>query len=132
MAVGRDGRAEQRLLVLEVPIDAELGYPRSLGDLVQCRRLKTQFHKEFARGVDYARCPLRGLIAGPYFAPGPALPPPPTPRTPSLWMTSSSSAAALPVSPPPCGSAVPAARSPFSIPACRATASLATRMACSV
>jgi thioredoxin reductase len=36
-------------------------------------------------------------------------------------MTSSSSAAALPVSPAPCSSAVPAARSPFSIPACRAT-----------
>src|SRR5882724_10053880 len=46
-------------------------------------------------------------------------------------MTSSSSAAALPVSPPRCSSAAPAARSPFSIPACRATASLATRMACS-
>src|SRR4051794_30684270 len=46
-------------------------------------------------------------------------------------MTSSSSAAALPVSPPPCSSAVPAARSPFSIPACRAIASPATRMACS-
>src|SRR5882724_995351 len=46
-------------------------------------------------------------------------------------MTSSSSAAALPVSPPPCSSAVPAARSPFSIPACRATASPAIRMVCS-
>src|ERR1051326_8820788 len=54
MAAGRDGRAEQRLLVLEVPIDAELGYLRPLGDLVQCRRLKTQLHKEFARDVDYA------------------------------------------------------------------------------
>src|SRR6185312_15683069 len=42
-----------------------------------------------------------------------------------------SSAAALPASPPPCSSAVPAARSPFSIPACRAIASPATRMACS-
>src|SRR5215216_5608397 len=46
-------------------------------------------------------------------------------------MTSSSSAAASPVSPAPCSSAVPAARSPFSIPACRATASPATRMVCS-
>lgn len=52
MAAGRHGRAEQRLLVLEVPIDAELGYLRPLGDLVQCRRLKTQLHKELARGVD--------------------------------------------------------------------------------
>ncbi len=52
MAVGRDGGGEQCLLVLEVPIDAELGYLRSLGDLVQGRRLKTQFHKEFARGAD--------------------------------------------------------------------------------
>ena len=52
MAAGRDGRTEQRLLILEVPIDAELGYLRPLGDLVQCRRLKTQFGKEFARGVD--------------------------------------------------------------------------------
>jgi hypothetical protein len=43
-------------------------------------------------------------------------------------MTSSSSAAALPVSPAPCSSAVPAAKSPFSIPACRATASPATRL----
>jgi thioredoxin reductase len=47
-------------------------------------------------------------------------PPPSTTRSPSPWMTSSSSAAALPVSPAPCSSAVPAARSPFSIPACRA------------
>src|SRR4051795_2665893 len=46
-------------------------------------------------------------------------------------MTSSSSAAALPASPAPCSSAVPAARAPFSIPACRAIASPATRMACS-
>src|SRR5689334_14553421 len=46
-------------------------------------------------------------------------------------MTSQSSAAALPVSPAPCSSAVRAARSPFSIPACRATASPAARMACS-
>ncbi len=63
MAVGRDGRTEQRLLVLEVPIDAELGYPRSLGDLVQCRRLETQFHKEFARGVDYRLA--KRLVGGP-------------------------------------------------------------------
>src|SRR6185436_1895720 len=78
-----------------------------------------------------ARCPSRARIAGRYFAPGPAQPPPSTTRRLSPWMTSSSSAAALPVSPAPCSSAVPAARSPFSIPACRATASLATRMACS-
>ncbi len=52
MAAGRDGRAKQRFLALEVPIDAELGYLGPLGDLVQGRRLKTQFHKEFARGVD--------------------------------------------------------------------------------
>jgi hypothetical protein len=44
-------------------IDAELGYLRSLGDLVQCRRLKTQFHKEFARGVDYRLA--KRLIGGP-------------------------------------------------------------------
>src|SRR5213080_857164 len=43
-------------------------------------------------------------------------------------MTLSSLAAALPVSPPRCSSAALAARSPFSIPACRATASLTTRM----
>jgi hypothetical protein len=35
-----------------VPVDAELGYLRSLGDLVQCRCLETQFRKEFARSVD--------------------------------------------------------------------------------
>src|SRR4029453_5000375 len=70
-----------------------------------------------------ARCPSRARIAGRYCAPGPAQPPPSTTRSPSSWMTSSSSAAALPVSPAPCSSAVPAARSPFSIPACRATAS---------
>ncbi len=53
MAARRDRRAKQRLLVLEVSIDAELRNLRSFGDLVQGRRLKTQFHKEFARGVDY-------------------------------------------------------------------------------
>ncbi|CAI8823083.1 hypothetical protein EMIT093MI4_230002 [Pseudomonas sp. IT-93MI4] len=53
LAAGRDGCAEQRLLVLEAPIDAELGYLRPLGDLVQRRRLKTQFHKKLARGVEY-------------------------------------------------------------------------------
>ena len=63
MAASRDGRAEQRLLVLEVPIDAELGYLRSLGDLVQCRRLKTQFCKEFARGDDYGLA--KRLVGGP-------------------------------------------------------------------
>jgi hypothetical protein len=63
MAAGSDGRAEQRFLVLEVPIDAEVGYLRSLGDLVQCRRLKTQFHKEFARGIDYRLA--KRLVGGP-------------------------------------------------------------------
>ncbi|MCY1381733.1 hypothetical protein D9M69_696760 [compost metagenome] len=52
LAAGCDGRTEQRLLVLEVPIDTELGYLRPLGNLVQCRRLKTQFRKEFPCGVD--------------------------------------------------------------------------------
>src|SRR3954466_1366061 len=69
MAAGRHGRAEQRLLVLEVPIDAELGYLRPLRDLVQCRRLKTQFQKKFARGVD-DRLAER-LVGGPA-APSPA------------------------------------------------------------
>ncbi|MCY1452447.1 hypothetical protein D9M71_693670 [compost metagenome] len=63
LAAGRDGCAEQRLLVLEAPIDAELGYLRPLGDLVQRRRLKTQFHKKFARGVEY-RLGKR-LVGGP-------------------------------------------------------------------
>lgn len=63
MAAGRDGRAEQRLLVLEVPIDAQLGYFRPLGDLVQGRRLKTQFHEEFARGVDDRLA--KRLVGGP-------------------------------------------------------------------
>src|SRR5436309_12387232 len=63
MAAGRHGRTEQRLLVLEVPIDAELGYLRPLGDLVQGRRLETQLHKEFARGVDYRLA--ERLVGGP-------------------------------------------------------------------
>lgn len=63
MAAGRNGRAEQRLLVLEVPIDAELGYLRPLGDLVQCRRLKTKVQKEFARGVDDLLA--KRLVGGP-------------------------------------------------------------------
>ena len=70
MAVGRDGCAEQRLLVLEVPIDAELGYLRPLGGLVYCRRLKPQFHKEFARGVDdrLAKRLVGGPAAPPLFS----------------------------------------------------------------
>jgi hypothetical protein len=63
LAAGRHGRAEQRLLVLEVPVDAELGYLRPLGDLVQCRRLKTQLHKEFARGIDDRLA--KRLVGGP-------------------------------------------------------------------
>lgn len=67
MAAGRHGSAEQRLLVLEVPVYAELGYLRSLGNLVQCRRLKTQFHKEFVRCVDDRLA--KRLVGGPA-APG--------------------------------------------------------------
>ena len=63
MAAGRKGRAEQGLLILEVPVDAELGYLRPLGDLVQRRRLKTQFHKELARGVDDRLA--KRLVGGP-------------------------------------------------------------------
>ncbi|NTH80785.1 hypothetical protein G6K97_26830 [Agrobacterium rhizogenes] len=44
------GRTEQRLFVLEVPIDVDQKLAR-FGDLVQGRRLRTQFHK-IARGVD--------------------------------------------------------------------------------
>lgn len=47
-----------------MPVDAELGYLRPLSDHVQCRRLKTQFRKEFARRVDYLQASVgHGLFA---------------------------------------------------------------------
>lgn len=52
MAEGGNCGAEQRLLVLEMPVDAKLGYLRPLGDLVYRRRLETQFHKELTGCVD--------------------------------------------------------------------------------
>lgn len=51
-AASRDGGAEQRLFIFEVPIDAELRYLRPLGDLIEGRRLKPQLGKEFAGRVD--------------------------------------------------------------------------------
>ena len=63
MAPGRKRRAKQGLFALEVPVDAEFGYLRPLSDLVQCRRLKPQFRKKFARGVEYGL--TKRLVSGP-------------------------------------------------------------------
>jgi AcrR family transcriptional regulator len=54
---GVDGSAEVQLMAVGSSL------LRTLGDLVQCRRLKTIFHKEFVRGVHYRLA--KRLVGGP-------------------------------------------------------------------
>ncbi|CUX04948.1 hypothetical protein AGR1C_pAt20039 [Agrobacterium fabacearum TT111] len=44
-------------------VDAELGYLRPLRDLIQRRRMKSKFLKQFARGIDDRL--TKRLVSGP-------------------------------------------------------------------